>query len=218
MQMAPQTRFYKYIIPIVRGLGHLFFRISVKGKDNIPSEGPVVVVSNHMDNIDPALLTVVYPTQIVFLAKKEILEHAPGWVGAGFNAYGTIFIDRGKITKTSLNSALQYLSKGGTIGIFPEGTRSLKGQLLKGQPGAAFLAIESKASIQPVAIIGSNEYKINIRSLFRRPLLTVIFGKPIVVNKKDIEDIGINDLSEKIMNSIADLLPEGMRGAYYRPD
>ena len=213
--MTPQTRSYKYFIPIVRGLVKLFFRISVKGVENIPADGRILVVSNHLDNIDPAVLTAVYPRQIVFLAKKEILERAPGWVVAGFNAYGTIFIDRGKVAKSSLDSALQYLNDGFAIGIFPEGTRSLKGALLSGQPGAAFLAIESNTIVQPVAIIGSNKYKINLLSLFKRHPLTVIFGSPIMIGKRNLEP---KDLTEEIMNSIAKLLPESMQGVYYEPD
>ena len=213
--MTAQTRSYKYIIPIVRGLVNLFFRISVKGLKNIPADGPILVVSNHMDNIDPAVISAVYPRQIIFLAKKEIVEHAPRWVVALFKAYGTIFIDRGKIAKSSLASALQYLNDGAAVGIFPEGTRSPKGALMRGQPGAAFLAIESNATIQPVAIIGSNKYKINLWFLFKRQPLTVIFGSPIIIGKRNIE---LKDLSEEIMLSIAKLLPDSMQGVYYEPD
>ena len=213
--MTAQTRSYKYFIPIVRGLGKLFFRISVKGIENIPTDGPILVVSNHVDNIDPAVISAVYPRQIIFLAKKEIVEHAPRWVAALFKAYGTIFIDREKIAKSSLGSALEYLNAGFAIGIFPEGTRSLKGTLISGQPGAAFLAIESNAIVQPVAIIGSNKYKINPLFLFKRHPLTVIFGSPIMIGKRNLK---AKDLTEEIMNSIAKLLPESMQGVYYEPD
>ena len=77
------------------------------------------------------------------------------------------------------------------------------------------MAIESNTIVQPVAIIGSNKYKINLLSLFKRHPLTVIFGSPIMIGKRNLEP---KDLTEEIMNSIAKLLPESMQGVYYEPD
>jgi len=208
-EMTRETPFYKLVVPILRLVVHILFRISLEGKDNIPKSGPFIVASNHTHNFDPAVLTAAMPFQVVFMAKREIIAKAPRWIGAGFNLYGTIFVNRGKVERKSLNKALDHLNNSGVLGVFPEGSRSTNGILQKGQAGASFLALKSKSNILPVAIIGLSGVDVSISTLFSRPQVIVRFGKPIEIAGREKGTA----LTSEIMDAIGLLLPGNMQGS-----
>ena len=74
------TFIYKIVRPIVKGLIYLFFRPEVKGRENIPKDGPYVLAGNHTKWLDPVMLVAVAGcNQVHFLAKEEM------WHGASWN-------------------------------------------------------------------------------------------------------------------------------------
>jgi len=193
--------FYGVARSLFRVTMSTFYRWQVINPENVPAEGPVLVCSNHISNWDPIVVGSGFTHRMVHFLAKESLFKIPviGWIVRDFGAFP---IKRGSGDRGAIRAALQILSEGRAMGIFPEGTRSKTGQLGEPQSGAAVFALRSGAAVVPVAIIGP--YK-----LFRR--LKVVYGKLIDMSayegQKHTSDT-IREVSELIMKHIAELIEE----------
>ncbi len=192
-------------------------RWRVEGRENVPRTGPLIIVANHLNLIDPPLLGASIPRSINFMAKQELFE--PLMARAIVQAYGAFPVRRGRLDRKALRQALGQLQEGQVVGMFPEGKRSPDNQLQSPQPGTALLAAHSGASILPVGISGSDQMK-GVRSILHRPRITVTIGRPFVVASEGDRRTRsrLARYSDLIMERIAELLPESYRGEYnFRP-
>ena len=152
--------FLKYVLlgPFLR----VIYRPRVEGLENIPSEGPAILASNHLSFSDSIFLPVVCPRKITFLAKDAYFT-APGIKGwfqkVFFKAVGQVPIDRsgGSASEAALQTGLRVLSEGKLLGIYPEGTRSPDGKLYRGKTGVARMALEAQVPVIPVAMIDTEK-------------------------------------------------------------
>ncbi len=128
----------------------IFFRIKVKGKENLPAEDGVILMSNHISAFDPPLLAAVFSRPVRFMAKKELFEN-PIMRFVLFLA-DAFPVDRSKNDITAVKNALSVVKNGGVLGIFPEGTRRPEGKLGTPKSGSVMLAIKSGAPIVPIGI------------------------------------------------------------------
>ncbi len=190
------------------------FRIDAQDVDRIPLHGPYILVSNHVSAFElPALRVLVNPRPVRTLAKAETWDKKLlGWV---LDQWGTIPIKRGESDMVALRTALQVLKEGGILGIMPEGTRSGDGQLGRGNPGIAILALKSGCPIVPMAFWGVEKTKVNMKRL-RRTDFHFRAGHPFTLKipegKPTHEDR--QQLADTVMEHIAALLPEESRGVY----
>ncbi|TDD81871.1 1-acyl-sn-glycerol-3-phosphate acyltransferase [Saccharopolyspora karakumensis] len=149
------------------------FRVKVRGRERIPTSGPVVLVANHSSLLDGPLLLGMVPRPMVFLIKQEMFSGALGWF---LTRIGQIGVRRGEPDRTPLLTAVRVLKGGGVVGVFPEGTRG-SGEIDNAQHGAAWLARASGAQILPVACRGTRRPEGSGRRLL--PRIDVLFGEPI---------------------------------------
>ena len=183
---------------------------AVIGRENVPREGPLLVVSNHLSLIDPPLLGAVFPRCIYFMAKEELF-HVPA-LALIVSGYGAYPVRRGEADRQALRTTLSLLQAGQVVGIFPEGTRSDDGVLAAGHPGAALVALKADVPIVPVGIAGSEQVlKWPRRSL--RPRLMVRIGQPFRLEQQRAggprESLARH--TEHVMAKIAELLPPQYR-------
>jgi len=140
----------------------LVFRPWTEGLAHIPTEGPAILVSNHLSFLDSVFLPLVCPRHITFLAKSEYFtgKGPKGWFKKFlFSGLGQVPVDRsgGAASERALRTGLRVLSGDKLLGIYPEGTRSPDGRLYRGKVGVATMALESGVSVIPVAMIGTFE-------------------------------------------------------------
>ena len=137
--------------------GPLFFlqnRLEWTGRENLP-EGSCVIVSNHLSNWDPPLITRVVDRPVSYLAKKELYSD-PFFKGMVL-AYGAISIDREKPEKSTFKAVKEMITRGWSLGMFIEGTRNkTPGRLGAPHIGPAYFAKANKLPLVPVGIIGTN--------------------------------------------------------------
>ncbi|MFA7322999.1 MAG: lysophospholipid acyltransferase family protein [Candidatus Nanopelagicales bacterium] len=140
----------------------LLFRPWIEGMENIPKDGPAILVSNHLSFSDSFFLPLVVPRHITFLAKSDYFtgRGIKGWlIKSFFTGVGQVPIDRsgGRASEAALRTGARILGQGDLLGIYPEGTRSPNGTLFRGRTGVARMALESKVVVVPVAMINTYE-------------------------------------------------------------
>jgi len=121
--------------------------------DRFPHDGPLLVVTNHLSNVDPFLFGGFGPGAMFCMAKRELYSHPPvAWALAGCNTFP---VDRGTADRWALRTALDVLAKRGRLLIFIEGTRALSPGMKRAEAGVGFLARRSGARVLPIAVWGT---------------------------------------------------------------
>ena len=143
----------------------------VRGRENIPSSGGLIVASNHISYWDPPLVSIAAVREMYFLAKEELFR--PPVFGQLIRAYNAIPIRRGVVDMSGLSKAKDVLRAGRALIMFPEGTRARDGELHAARPGVGFLAVATDARIVPTYVTGSDRPG---QWLFRRVKPRVWFG------------------------------------------
>jgi 1-acyl-sn-glycerol-3-phosphate acyltransferase len=189
----------------------------VRGAENMPKSGPVLVVSNHLNDADPGILTWGLPRRVVFMTKSELFDIPI--LKQFLVSFGTFPVHRGAADVGALRAASAVLKNGDPLVIFPEGTASgpRGGMLLKGHPGAGLIALRSGAPILPCAITGSEHMGMPGMYLkpFRRWKIVFTIGEPFTLPKPArISSESAAEGTRVIMEKIASMLPERYRGYY----
>jgi 1-acyl-sn-glycerol-3-phosphate acyltransferase len=180
----------------------------------IPAEGPLILVSNHINFLEvPLLYTRLEPRRIAGFAKAEHWKNPP--MRFLFETYGAIPLHRGEADAPAIEQALAALRAGWIFGMAPEGTRSGHGQLQRGRPGVVLLAARSGAPILPMAHYGGEVIWRNLARLRRTPFHIVV-GNPFLLD--EVASKGGREIrqaaADEIMYQIAALLPPAYRGVY----
>ena len=201
---------YRVCNPAVRMLLFLFSRWEVKGKENVPREGPLLVIANHMTNIDPPMLSVSLGRYAMFMAKEGLFRSK---LSSYFmHGLGAFPVYRDRMQREVMLAAEQVLKNGYALCIFPEGMRSRTGQLRQAFPGSATIALRTGVPVLPAAITGTEIVKGMV--WLRRPRLTVIFGRPFHLPPPGGNNKNRDKCAEYMMERIAELLPPEYRGVY----
>lgn len=213
-----RLRLYHIVRPLVLAVSRLSFSLRIEGLENVPAEGGALIVSNHLHNLDPIILTAVFPRPVQFMAKKEVFPVPVfGWIARQAGAFP---VDRGGADRAAIRKAEALLAQGSLVGIFPEGTRSTTGGLQPPFPGSALLALRSGAPIVPTAIFGSETLPFNgakgrrVRQGQREVVVRI--GKPfrLPARERGESHQGLSAQTDLMMGEIVKLLPPKYHGIY----
>src|SRR5215210_7129308 len=156
----------------------LWLRLSRVGREHARGiQGGLIVASNHRSFLDPFVIGVTLPWRrpMQYVAKVELFERR--WQGWILSRVGAFPIRRGQSDDTAMETARRVLDRGGTICMFPEGTRIRSGSLGPPRRGVGRLALETGASVLPVAVHGSEQVRRGWRIRPRKVKLRV--GRPM---------------------------------------
>lgn len=205
-------RWFVYIV-IKVGLS-ILCRMDVGEIRKVPARGPLIAISNHTGQLEvPVLFAWLQPRPVTGWAKIETWDNPfLHWI---FNLWDAVPLRRGEADTSALRAALEKLGQGYIFGVAPEGTRNKTGKLLRAHPGAAMLALHSKAPILPIAHWGGENFLPNLKRL-RRTDFHIRVGRPFRIEHNG-ERIGKEErqqIVDEMMYQLAALLPESYRGEY----
>jgi 1-acyl-sn-glycerol-3-phosphate acyltransferase len=181
--LPPTERFgpgYALIRLIATPLYRVLWRVHVEGGEQLPRRGSAIVAANHVSFFDSVVLVMAARRTLSFVGKVEYLD---SWKTRRLlPALGMIPVDRsdGRRAMMALQTAAGVLRAGRLFAIYPEGTRSLDGDLHPGHTGAAYLSMATGAPIVPTGIVGTSRIQ-PPGTRFPRPFrpVTIRFGTPI---------------------------------------
>lgn len=206
----------RLVLATFRPLLDILFSWKVKGRENVPMTGPLILVANHAHVLDPFFLIFRFPRWITFMAKEELFRSA--FLRAWLRWAGSLSIQReGKVREKQriLESARNALERGQILGMFPEGGRSQDGKLREGKLGSAVIASKTNVPLLPVGIVGTDKIKVTT-FLWKRPHIVVNIGKPFKLPPTSgrMSRSQMQSLTAQLMKEIAVLLPAEYQGAY----
>ena len=204
----PPTRTYRVTWRLVRMLVPAFGGVTVRGAENIPEEGPVIVASNHAANIDPPYLSQIMDRQLHMMAKEELFKVPV--LGRYIRALAAFPVKRGTADRAALREAVERLKQGHVLGIFPEGTRSPDGTLGPAEKGFALIARQTGAPIVPVAMEGTHRILPKGAKWPRRHHVRITIGSPFTAAEalaaRPGEKDALNLIGEATMAAISGLM------------
>jgi 1-acyl-sn-glycerol-3-phosphate acyltransferase len=199
--------YYWVCYNLIKLFARIFFRLHVIHRERMINHGPVILAANHQSFLDPPLAGSVSDRGIYFLARKSLLDSPVlGWLLPKLNV---IPVDsEGGRDRTALKALIRILRAGEGTLVFPEGARSLDGNLQPAQPGLGLVIAKTLAPVVPMRIFGAYEAW-PIHEKWPRPgRVTIVVGEPIYFTPQDLEGGGkdlYQRLSQRVMDSIAAL-------------
>ncbi len=183
------------------------FRIAVSGVENLPRRGGFIVAANHASLLDPPIVGAQVPRQMAAFARKTLWKG--GIISWWLDIVGVIPVDRdGGSDVGAIRRVLQTLKQEKGIVLFPEGTRTLSGQLQRAKAGVGLMACRTGVPVVPARVFGTFEACGRYGPLRLGTPVSVVFGRPLLAADYDDQSEGkdrYQHASERIMSAIAAL-------------
>lgn len=173
-------------------INKIVFRLEIVGSEKIPEDGPIIIVGNHKSNMDPLMICSMVKRKISWMGKKELWENR--FLRTILNAVGAFPVDRQGVDIDAIKKSMKILKEGGTLGLFPEGTRVKSFDESRIKHGVALIAQRTNSKVVPIYIEGDYVPFKKMRLIVRD-----------VVDFKDVKKLTseeYQDLSVEIMKKV----------------
>jgi 1-acyl-sn-glycerol-3-phosphate acyltransferase len=167
---------YRFAHTLSRVIGTLYFRMRVVHRELFPETGGALVVANHVSYLDPPLIGCCFRKPIYCLARKSLFRGFFAWFLPRINV---LPVDRGKPDMAGMKRVLQLLKEGNRVLLFPEGTRSVDGNLLPAEAGVGFIIAKCGVPVVPVRISGAFECYPRSAAFPKPGKITITAGPPV---------------------------------------
>jgi 1-acyl-sn-glycerol-3-phosphate acyltransferase len=198
--------YYRTIYLLSKLVARLFFRFRVVHQERLIEKGPVILAMNHQSYLDPPFAGSACKRDIYYLARKSLLEGKFfGWLLPKLNV---IPVDQEGGDRSALKALIRLLRAGHCTLVFPEGGRTLDGNLQPALPGVGFVVAKTLAPVIPMRIFGAHEALPRGQRKLRFHPITIVIGEPIYFAAADLQPAGkdlYQRLSDRVMNAIAAL-------------
>lgn len=206
---------YPLLVDLVRGIVKLILKLDVQGAERIPLNGPILIIGNHVNFIDPPLGFIITQRYVKGMTAIETRGRFP----FNFFAWGVdvIYVKRGTPDRRALRACVDALKAGWALYLAPEGTRSGDGRMQKGLAGMTLVLLRAGTHIPvyPIAYVGLEHFWPNIKRLRRTPV-QILVGEPFYISpppgrtSREVRD----QITAEMMGQIAAILPPENRGVY----
>lgn len=176
---------------VVNPMLRLYFRGQVHGIENVPRQGPLLVVANHASDFDPPIVSCAVRRPVSYMAKEELFK-VPVFSSA-IRAYGAYPVKRGSADRSAIRSALEQLENGWAVGIFLQGTRTSDGRIPAPKLGAALIAAKAQAPLLPLCLWGTHRILPKGTKVPKPLPVTIRIGKlieaPASTNRQQLQSV-----------------------------
>lgn len=216
---SPTSRVALVWYAFARGLVELvcrtYWRVEIRGKQNVPSSGPYVIAPVHRSNIDTLLAGCLTHRRIRFMGKDSLWKYK--WSGRLFSSLGAFPVHRGTPDREALRRCEEALAGGEPVVLFPEGTRQSGPVVQPLFEGAAFVAARADVPILPVGI-GGSEWAMPKGSRKIVPVKVVmVVGEPIPAPERPpsgrVSRRAVAEMSQQLHKTLQELFDEALAGA-----
>ncbi len=205
-----QRAMYKVIRALIHGACRVYFRLEVKGRENLPATGAYIVSPIHRSNLDTPVLSAITTRRLRYMGKESLWKSRPlGWL---LTALGGFPVQRGTADREALKAGLACIERGEPLVMFPEGTRQSGPEVAEMFDGPAYVACRTGAPIVPIGM-GNTEPAMPKGSKFIRPVkMTIVIGAPIqpppLKESGRVSRGGVRDLTARLGEEIQVLFDE----------
>ncbi len=190
--------------PAVYLLCRAYFGLSLVGVENIPARGPLIITPNHQTYADPPFVTIPVRRRVHYMAWGRLFGRPlSSWVLRRLRAF-PVTIEGAD--PRAVRAAARLLGAGEALMIFPEGGRSLDGQLAGFKPGAFRLAVAHDAMILPVTITGGTDSWPPGRAFPRRGRITITYHPVLRVDRELDPRLAARQLADRARTAIESAL------------
>jgi 1-acyl-sn-glycerol-3-phosphate acyltransferase len=138
---------------LCRPIMAVMFQLKVYGRNHVPRTGGVLLVSNHQSYLDPVLVGLYLPRPMSYLAKSELFKNKYfAWLIRSLNAFP---VRQGAGDVGAVKEMIKRLREGHMLNMYPEGSRTMTGELGPIEPGAALVVKKAGVPIVPCVVDGS---------------------------------------------------------------
>src|SRR6267378_3479701 len=189
-----------------RLVGRLFFHFRVIHRERMLQSGPVILAMNHQSYLDPPLAGTACDRAVYFLARRTLLDVPPlGWLLPKLNV---IPVNQEGIDRSALKALIRVLKAGNAVVVFPEGSRTVDGNLQPAEAGLGLVIAKTLAPVVPMRIFGAHEALPRGGGGLHFVPITIVVGEPIFFTPVELESHAKNlygQISQRVMDAIVAL-------------
>jgi len=168
---------YRAVRAAILGFCRLWFRLTIEGRENVPTSGAFVLAPVHRSFMDFGFVSGVTRRRLRYMGKAELWKSA--LFGRVLSALGAFPVHRGGADREALRRTIEVVQGGEPVVIFPEGTRRYGPVVEDLYEGAAYVAARAGIPIVPVGIGGSERAMAKGSKIPRPDKVHVIVGRPL---------------------------------------
>jgi 1-acyl-sn-glycerol-3-phosphate acyltransferase len=197
---------YFAIYHLTRLIAKVCFRFRCIHPERMIQQGPVILAMNHQSYLDPPLAGICCSRAIFFLARKTLFDQRLlGWLLPKLNV---IPVDQEGSDRSALKAVIRVLRDNQGVLVFPEGSRTLDGNLQPAEAGIGFVIAKTLAPVVPMRIFGAHEALPRSGGKLRFCRITIVIGEPLRFSEEDLQGRSREiypRLSRRVMDAIAAL-------------
>ncbi|HEX8280183.1 MAG TPA: lysophospholipid acyltransferase family protein [Chthoniobacterales bacterium] len=204
--VRPRNRVYWGGYYLTTALARGLFSFRIVHPERRVLSGPVIIAMNHQSYLDPPLAGIASGREVYFLARKTLLDVPV--LKTLLPRMNVVPVDQEGTDRSALKALIRILKDGNATVVFPEGERTLDGNMHPALPGLGFVIAKTLAPVLPMRIFGAREALPRGSGRLRFRPITIVIGEPMQFTEADLQPRTkelYQQLSQRVMTAIAAL-------------